>query len=98
MLLVEIKKKDSSLLLIQNRGFDTLKAGSQPFVDALLWESFNYSKLKDSSWGQKWIQYLAEKGRTKEFAVFSTVSGKESARYSKRFKFTSFTKVDGSYN
>lgn len=97
-LLAEIKNQDSSLLLMQNRGFDTLKAGSEPFIDALLWESFSYSKLKDSGWGQKWIRYLEEKDRTKELAVFSTVTDKESAQYSKKFKFTSFTKVNGSYN
>lgn len=97
-LLIEIKKQDSSLLLMQNRGFDTLKAGFEQFVGALLWERFNYSKLKASSWEQKWIQYLAEKDRTKELAVFSTVSDKESTQYSKKFKFTSFTKMGGSYN
>ncbi|WP_052130182.1 endo alpha-1,4 polygalactosaminidase [Ureibacillus sinduriensis] len=97
-LLVEIKKQDSSLLLMQNRGFDTLKTGSEHLVDALLWESFNYSKLKDSSWGQKWIQYLAKKNQVNELAVFSTVTDNESAQYSEKFKFTSFTKVGNSYD
>lgn len=97
-LLIEIKKQDESLLLMQNRGFDTLMTGSESLVDAFLWESFNYNKLKDSRWGQKWIQYLSEKDRAKEFAVFSTVTDAESAQYSNNFKFTSFTRVGDSYD
>lgn len=97
-LLMKIKKEDERLLLMQNRGFETFKTASENLIDGVLWESFDYDRLKDSRWGQKWIQYFEEKDKNQAAAVFSTVPNKSSAQYSENFGFVSYLKSGSSYN
>lgn len=85
--LKKVKEEKPGVLLMQNRGFDTMRAGADRYVDAFLYEDFRAVYAAKDAWsiGQiRYIQSLEEKGR---MAAFSTVPDKASARVSREAGF-----------
>jgi endo-alpha-1,4-polygalactosaminidase (GH114 family) len=96
-LLEEVKTVKPDLLVLQNRGFDTLKSTSHPYIDGILWEGFDAKDIKGSEWAQTWLKYLRKQqwlGRTR---VFSVVSDEESFQLSNKYGFPPFFRQGNTY-
>ena len=61
----KLKVKFGSLSLVQNWGFATLKTSTIDYMDGIMWESFEETKIKRDQWSQdriKELQSLSSKG------------------------------------
>ncbi|WP_162144555.1 endo alpha-1,4 polygalactosaminidase [Ectobacillus panaciterrae] len=58
MFLKGIKETYPGMALIQNWGFETLKTTTAPYVNAIMWEDFNYSTVAKDQWSLDRIQDL----------------------------------------
>ncbi|MDZ5783354.1 endo alpha-1,4 polygalactosaminidase [Marinococcus luteus] len=94
-----IKEKHPHLAIIQNWGFDTLSAVTYPFVNAIMWEGFEYSEIAGDEWAQQKIAKL-KKLRKKHKIQVLTVSEREeeeSRKYAESKGFCHFHSPRG-YN
>jgi polysaccharide biosynthesis protein PelA len=97
-LLQDIKKQNEELILLQNWGFETYKQTSNPYIDGILWENFNQSKLEKSKWGQNWINYFKNKETDGDLAVFTVSPNDSGKNFSEKNGFTSYTNENSIYN
>ncbi|PLT32609.1 putative glycoside hydrolase [Bacillus sp. V5-8f] len=97
-LLKDIKKLYPNLVLVQNRGFETLQTNSLPYIDGFLWEDFNKTKLVNNDWGQKWIGILQNYSNNNNLAVFSVVPTFSSKGYSVTNQFIPSYNKNDNYN
>ncbi|WP_031422381.1 endo alpha-1,4 polygalactosaminidase [Exiguobacterium sp. NG55] len=87
-----IKSNHPSLSLIQNWGFATLKTYTYPYVDGVMWESFNYTTVAKDQWSKDRIQELRDLD-TRYGIKALTVSSKQrpkSAAYAEKNGFIHF--------
>lgn len=96
-LLKEIDTQYPGLMIIQNRGFETLESVSHPFVDALLWEGFKAKDIKESQWAKNWLHYLKKEQWKRRIQVFTVVSDDESYNLSKKYRFPAYRRVGDTY-
>lgn len=97
-LLQSISEKHSDLLLLQNWGFETLETSSKDYVDAIMWEDFDKNSLKNSKWGQDWIQYFQTLESEENIAVFTVTPDTKSFKYSKKYGFVPYKNPSSIYN
>lgn len=86
-----------NLQMIQNRGFETLKAVSLPYMDAVLWENFSAS-LKKDAWSQNWITTLQSYKKTNGLTIVTTVPNATSKKYSNQLGFPAMVNSTSIYN
>lgn len=79
--LKEIKEQHKNLPIVQNWGFDTLAEATAPYVDGIMWESFDHSIVSQNEWAQNKIQQLL-KIKDKHGVQVFTVAFKEWERSS----------------
>lgn len=79
-LLKEIKNIDSSLLLVQNWGFETVKSTSLNLIHAVLWEDFNKQVIANDEWSQNWMRYF--KQQKNKIVTFTVAPDDISKEYS----------------
>lgn len=82
LFLKQVKASHPTLSLIQNWGFDTLQASTYPYVDGIMWESFNYSTVSTDQWSLNRIQDLKKMNTTygiRTLTVSSTEGTKSKA-------------------
>ncbi len=71
-----IKERFPDLSIAQNWGFETLSDYTAPYVDFVMWEQFDYSKISVDSWSQNMIEVL--KKIRKQYGIqVMTISFKE---------------------
>ena len=93
----KISKNYPSLLLIQNWGFRTLKDFTNPYVDGVLWENFDYKLIKDDAWSLNWIEELSRLSSKQNLAIFTVSfhSKRKSQDYAEKLDFTHLHKNNG---
>lgn len=96
-LLKEIKAAYPNMLIVQNRGFDTLKASSHDYLDGMLWEGFEAKDIKESEWAQNWLTYFKKEQRWGRVKVWTVVTDEESLTLSKKHRFPAFLRVGDTY-
>lgn len=87
-----IRAKHPSLSLIQNWGFATLQTYTYPYVDGVMWESFNFNVVANDQWSKDRIRELREldaKYGIKALTVSSTQRPK-SASFAEKNGFIHF--------
>ncbi|MFK3959805.1 endo alpha-1,4 polygalactosaminidase [Guptibacillus hwajinpoensis] len=97
--LQQIKQEHPSLSLIQNWGFQTLKNYTSPYVDAIMWENFNYSTVSKDEWSNDRMADLKDIQQETNLAVFtvSTEQKWKSISYAESNGFIHFHTRNG-YN
>ncbi|TXC81592.1 endo alpha-1,4 polygalactosaminidase [Metabacillus litoralis] len=96
-LLEELKSAYPELLILQNRGFDTLKAASKPYIDGVLWEGFEASDLQESEWAKTWLKYFKKEQLIGKVRVLTVVTDEESLKLSEKHRFPAFMRTGGTY-
>jgi endo-alpha-1,4-polygalactosaminidase (GH114 family) len=96
-LLKEIKEEYPDMLIIQNRGFGTVKASSRNYIDGMLWEGFDSKDIKESEWAKNWLSYFKKEQRLGRVQVWTVVTDEESLKISKRHHFPSFMRIGNTY-
>lgn len=86
--LQQIKQEHPSLSLIQNWGFQTLKDYTSPYIDAIMWENFNYTTVSKDEWSKDRMADLKDIQQETNLAVF-TVSTEQ------KWKSTAYAKSNG---
>jgi len=70
--LIEFKNKFPSLIIIQNRNFDSYKNFSKNYIDGLLWENFNspyINNLKDEVSEFKKLSRIIKRSKTDIYVI-----------------------------
>ncbi|MGD6818108.1 endo alpha-1,4 polygalactosaminidase [Metabacillus sp. 113a] len=83
--------ENRGLSIIQNWGMNTA-AKTAPYIDGFMWESFQYTKIREDQWSLNWIKKMRGLSDEHGFKIF-TVSSKEkakSAKYSADHGFVHF--------
>jgi endo-alpha-1,4-polygalactosaminidase (GH114 family) len=94
-----IKERFPDLSIAQNWGFQTLRDYTAPYVEFVMWEQFDYSKITEDSWSQDIIKLLKE-AREQYGIEVMTVSfkeEKESRALAETHGFKNLYNPDGSY-
>lgn len=90
--LQNVKASHPSLSLIQNWGFGTLTTHTYPYVDGIMWESFNYGVVANDQWSKNRISELKTLNdlyNIKTLTV-SSAQGTQSATFSRSNGFIHF--------
>ncbi|WP_421381629.1 endo alpha-1,4 polygalactosaminidase [Bacillus salacetis] len=74
-LIMYIKETYPGLLVAQNWGFDTLKNYTAPYIDFIMWESFQSDMVASNQWASQQIKILQDLRKNYDFQVL-TVSFK----------------------
>ncbi len=87
--LKSVKTKHADLSLIQNWGFGTLKYHTYPYIDGIMWESFNYSTVAKDQWSKDRMADLQELNEEEDIKTLtiSSKQGAKSAKYAKKNGF-----------
>ncbi|WP_226584153.1 putative glycoside hydrolase [Halobacillus litoralis] len=72
----DIHSKYPDKKLIQNWGFQTLENYTAPYIDGVMWEDFDYTKITSDSWSQQQIETLQNLKEKYDLQIY-TVSFKE---------------------
>ena len=67
----KLKDKYPSLIIIQNRGFDSFEKVSYKYIDGLLWENFSSPYLNNDSEKIKTLENVAQVAKKNKVAVFT---------------------------
>ncbi|WP_161568791.1 endo alpha-1,4 polygalactosaminidase [Exiguobacterium sp. SH5S4] len=98
--LKEARARYGSIAMVQNWGFDTLETSTAPYVDGIMWESFNADTIKSDAWSQNMIKKL-QAVDTKHSVKTLTISTRQSAESHKLAadsKFIHFHEADAYVN
>lgn len=98
--LKEARARYGNLAMVQNWGFDTLETSTAPYVDGIMWESFNADTIKSDAWSQNMIKKL-QAVDTKHSVKTLTISTRQSAESHKLAadsKFIHFHEADAYVN
>lgn len=105
-ILKQIRQKYGSAIIMQNRGFNTVTAVSNKYIDAILWESFGTYEGSASGWYLARIADMADlqnKG-IKVFAVSNSETGiaagdlTKVAAYAQKLKYVYYHTAYNHYN
>ncbi|WP_226528017.1 endo alpha-1,4 polygalactosaminidase [Metabacillus niabensis] len=96
-LLKDIKSDYPNMLIIQNRGFDTIKTASHTYIDGMLWEGFEAKDITESEWAKNWLTYFKKEQRWGRIQVWTVVTDEESLALSKKHRFPAFMRVGDTY-
>ncbi|MFX3623156.1 MAG: endo alpha-1,4 polygalactosaminidase [Ectobacillus sp.] len=88
-LLEGIKQQYPSMALIQNWGFETLKTTTAPYVNAIMWENFNYRAVAKDAWSLNRIKDLQQLQQSYglEVLTVSFAQQAQSAQFAKKHGF-----------
>ncbi|TCI57574.1 hypothetical protein EVJ24_02035 [Exiguobacterium sp. SH1S21] len=98
--LKEARARYGNIAMVQNWGFDTLETSTAPYVDGIMWESFNADTIKSDAWSQNMIKKL-QAVDTKHSVKTLTISTRQSAESHKLAadsKFIHFHEADAYVN
>lgn len=87
--LKQARAKYGDIAMVQNWGFDTLETSTAPYVDGIMWESFNADTIKSDAWSQNMIKKL-QAVDTKHSVKTLTISTRQSAESHKLAKDAGF--------
>lgn len=85
--LIEFKNRFPSLIIIQNRGFESYKNFSKKYIDGLLWENFNSPYINNSKEEVsefKNLTKIIKKAKT-EIYVISFINEEENRNIAKKY-------------
>ncbi|WP_141719939.1 endo alpha-1,4 polygalactosaminidase [Domibacillus iocasae] len=95
-LLAQVQQSYPGLYVMQNWGFDTVKAASLPYIDGVLWEDFDKEMVRQDKWSQSWIAYFRSKSH--QLDTFTVTNNKSSNDYSHSLGFLSTNNKDDIYD
>ncbi|MBU7594441.1 endo alpha-1,4 polygalactosaminidase [Metabacillus halosaccharovorans] len=96
-LLKDIKSDYPNMLIMQNRGFETIKTASHDYIDGMLWEGFEAKDMTESEWAKNWLTYFKKEQRWGRIKVWTVVTDEESLALSKKHRFPTFMRVGDTY-
>lgn len=92
--LKQARARYGEIAMVQNWGFDTLETSTAPYVDGIMWESFNADTIKSDAWSQnmiKKLQAVDAKHSVKTLTISTRLSA-DSHKLAKDSGFIHFTK------
>ncbi|WP_396128676.1 endo alpha-1,4 polygalactosaminidase [Exiguobacterium mexicanum] len=98
--LKQARARYGDLAMVQNWGFDTLETSTAPYVDGIMWESFNADTIKSDAWSQnmiKKLQAVDAKHSVKTLTISTRLSA-DSHKLAKDSGFIHFHEADAYVN
>ncbi|UTT43363.1 endo alpha-1,4 polygalactosaminidase [Exiguobacterium aurantiacum] len=98
--LKQARARYGDIAMVQNWGFDTLETSTAPYIDGIMWESFNADTIKSDAWSQnmiKKLQAVDAKYSVKTLTI-STRQNAESHKLAKDSGFIHFHEADAYVN
>ncbi|WP_158570780.1 endo alpha-1,4 polygalactosaminidase [Exiguobacterium sp. AM39-5BH] len=98
--LKQARARYGDIAMVQNWGFDTLETSTAPYVDGIMWESFNVDTIKSDAWSQnmiKKLQAVDAKHSVKTLTISTRLSA-DSHKLAKDSGFIHFHEADAYVN
>lgn len=98
--LKQARARYGDIAMVQNWGFDTLETSTAPYVDGIMWESFNADTIKSDAWSQnmiKKLQAVDAKHSVKTLTISTRLSA-DSHKLAKDSGFIHFHEADAYVN
>jgi len=98
--LKQARVRYGEIAMVQNWGFDTLETSTAPYVDGIMWESFNADTIKSDAWSQnmiKKLQAVDAKHSVKTLTISTRLSA-DSHKLAKDSGFIHFHEADAYVN